>query len=62
VATSHQAALKHLYLSVISLDPTGRGSKRWSNRRQAALNAFDITFDGASAPDTSNPIKIELHR
>ena len=40
------AALKHLYLVIISLDPTGRGRKRWSNRWKAALNAFDITFDG----------------
>ncbi len=43
---TEQAALKHLYLVVISLDPTGRGRKRWSNRWKAALNAFDITFDG----------------
>jgi putative transposase len=41
-----QAALKHLYLVTISLDPTGRGRQRWSNRWKAALNAFDITFDG----------------
>ncbi len=43
---TEQAALKHLYLTVISLDPTGRGRNRWSNRWKAALNAFDITFDG----------------
>ncbi len=43
---TEQAALKHLYLVVISLDPTGRGRQRWSNRWKAALNAFDITFDG----------------
>src|ERR1035438_5082449 len=43
---TEQAALKHLYLTVISLDPTGRGRQRWSNRWKAALNAFDITFDG----------------
>jgi putative transposase len=41
-----QAALKHLYLTVVSLDPTGRGRRRWSNRWKAALNAFDIAFDG----------------
>jgi len=29
---TEQAALKHLYLAVISLDPTGRGRQRWSNR------------------------------
>jgi transposase-like protein len=43
---TEQAALKHLYLVVISLDPTGQGRQRWSNRWKAALNAFDITFDG----------------
>jgi len=43
---TEQAALKHLYLVIISLDPTGRGRKRWSNKWKAALNAFDITFDG----------------
>jgi transposase-like protein len=41
-----QAALKHLYLVIISLDPTGRGRQRWSNRWKAALNVFDIAFDG----------------
>jgi putative transposase len=43
---TEQAALKHLYLVIISLDPTGHGRKRWSNRWKGALNAFDITFDG----------------
>ena len=43
---NEQAALKHLYLTVVSLDPTGRGRRRWTNRWKAALNAFDITFDG----------------
>jgi transposase-like protein len=41
-----QAALKCLYLAIMSLDPTGKGRKRWTNRWKAALNAFDITFDG----------------
>jgi putative transposase len=40
------AALKCLYLALLSLDPTGKGRKRWTNRWKAALNAFDITFDG----------------
>ena len=43
---TEQAAFKHLYLVIISLDPTGRGRQRWSNRWKGALNAFDITFDG----------------
>jgi transposase-like protein len=41
-----QSALKILYLAITSLDPTGKGRARWSNRWKAALNAFDITFDG----------------
>jgi transposase-like protein len=40
------AALKCLYLAITSLDPTGRGRKRWTNRWKAPLNAFDLTFDG----------------
>jgi putative transposase len=43
---TEQAALKCLYLAVVSLDPTGRGRRRWTNRWKTALNAFDITFDG----------------
>src|SRR5438876_1394956 len=43
---NEQAALKCLYLAVMSLDPAGKGRKRWSNRWKGALNAFDITFDG----------------
>jgi len=41
-----QAALKCAYLAVMSLDPTGKGRKRWSKRWKAALNAFEIAFDG----------------
>ena len=43
---NEQAALKCVYLAVMSLDPTGTGQKRWMNRWKAALNAFEITFDG----------------
>jgi putative transposase len=43
---TEQAALKCVYLAIMSLDPTGKGRKRWSNRWKAALNAFEITFDG----------------
>ena len=43
---TEQAALKCLYLALMSLDPTGKGRQRWSNRWKGALNAFDITFDG----------------
>jgi len=43
---TEQAALKCLYLTTMSLDPTGRARQPWSNRWKAALNAFEITFDG----------------
>jgi transposase-like protein len=43
---TEQSALKILYLTVTSLDPTGKGRARWSNRWKSALNAFDIAFDG----------------
>jgi transposase-like protein len=43
---NEQAALKCVYLAVMSLDPTGTGRKRWAIRWKAALNAFDIAFDG----------------
>ena len=41
---NEQAALKCLYLTVRSLDPTGRGQVRWMTRWKPALNAFAITF------------------
>jgi putative transposase len=40
------AALKCVYLAVMSLDPTGQGRRRWTMRWKPALNAFDITFEG----------------
>ncbi|WP_438803460.1 hypothetical protein [Nocardia brevicatena] len=33
-------------MAIMSLDPTGAGQKRWVTRWKAALNAFDITFEG----------------
>src|SRR4051795_12675048 len=40
------AALKCVYMAVMSLDQTGAGQPRWSIRCTPALNAFDIAFDG----------------
>jgi transposase-like protein len=40
------AALKCVYMAIMSLDPTGQGRRRWSIRWKPALNAFDIAFDG----------------
>jgi transposase-like protein len=46
---TEQAALKCIYLAVMSLDPTGTGRKRWMMRWKPALNAFEIAFDGRLA-------------
>jgi putative transposase len=43
---NEQAALKCLYLTTRSLDPTGKGRARWVTRWKPALNAFAITFEG----------------
>jgi putative transposase len=43
---NEQAALKCLYLTTRSLDPTGQGRARWVTRWKPALNAFAITFPG----------------
>ncbi|MET9774541.1 IS256 family transposase [Streptomyces sp. NPDC006367] len=43
---SEAAALKCVYLAIVSLDPTGKGQARWTRRWKPALNAFDIAFDG----------------
>lgn len=39
-----QAALKCMYLTVRSLDPTGKGQIKWTTQWKPALNAFAITF------------------
>ena len=53
------AALKRLYLAILSLDPAGTARQRRSNKWKAALNAFEITFDGRLHPeaDRSDPVK-----
>jgi transposase-like protein len=43
---NEQAALKCVYMAIMSLDPTGTGQRRWSMRWKPALNAFDMAFDG----------------
>jgi putative transposase len=49
---NEQAALKCVYMAIMSLDPTGKGRKRWITRWKAALNAFAITFEGRLTPTT----------
>ena len=49
---TEQAAIKCVYLAIMSLDPTGKGRQRWSNRWKAALNAFTVAFPGRIIPTT----------
>jgi transposase-like protein len=44
--SSETAALKCVYLAATSLDPAGKGRKRWTSRWKRALQAFDIAFNG----------------
>ncbi|NUS17249.1 MAG: IS256 family transposase [Streptomyces sp.] len=44
------AAPKCVYLALMSLDPTGKGRKRWTMRWKAPLNAFQIAFEGRLTP------------
>jgi transposase-like protein len=45
------AALKRLYLAILSLDPSGKAPQRWSNRWKPVLNAFEMAFDGRLHPE-----------
>jgi transposase-like protein len=38
---NEQAALKCVYMAIMSLGPTGKGQARWTMRWKTALNAFD---------------------
>lgn len=44
------AALKCVYMALMSLDPNGTGRKRWTMRWKAPLNAFQIAFEGRLTP------------
>jgi transposase-like protein len=46
---NEQAALKCVYMAIMSLDPTGAGRRRWMMRWKPALNAFEMAFDGRLA-------------
>lgn len=41
---TEQAAMKCLYLVTRSLDPTGTGAARWTQRWKPVINAFAVTF------------------
>jgi hypothetical protein len=40
-------------MALMSLDPTGQGRKRWTQRWKAPLNAFQIAFEGRLTPATN---------
>jgi transposase-like protein len=44
------AAMNCVYMALMSLDPTGKGSKRWPMRWKAPLNAFRIALEGRLTP------------
>ena len=41
---TEQAALKCVYLAIMSIDPTDKRRKRWVSRWKAPLNAFELAF------------------
>ncbi|WP_433304450.1 IS256 family transposase [Actinoplanes sp. CA-030573] len=47
---NEQAALKCVYLAIMSVDPSGTGRRRWAIRWKPALNAFEMTFEGRLNP------------
>lgn len=59
---TEQAALKCVYMAVMSLDPTGAGRKRWTMRWKGAMNAFDLAFDGRLTAGQLQPHQTQLHR
>jgi len=46
----------------MSLDPTGTGRKSWATGWKAALNAFEITFEGRFSPGREQPNTNPLYR
>ncbi|GHE76148.1 hypothetical protein GCM10018771_67870 [Streptomyces cellulosae] len=54
---NESAALKCVYMALMSLDPTGKGRKRWTMRWKAPLNAFQIAFEGRLTPAANCPLQ-----
>lgn len=50
-----QAALKCVYMAIMSLDPTGKGQARWTMRWKTALNASTSPSTAVFAQPASNP-------
>lgn len=52
---NEQAALKCVYMAIMSLDPTGKGQARWTMRWKTALNASTSPSTAVFAQPASNP-------
>ncbi|CAL9623518.1 IS256 family transposase ISArsp4 [Streptomyces sp. enrichment culture] len=52
---NEQAALKCVYMAIMSLDLTDKGQTRWTIRWKTVLNALDITFDGRLSSARQQP-------
>lgn len=50
---NEQAALKCVYLAIMSVDPTGAGQRRWAIRCKPAASAFEMTFEGRLNPSNN---------
>jgi hypothetical protein len=51
-----------VYMALVSLDPTGKGRKKWTMRWKAPLNAFQIAFEGRSPRPPTEPTGIWISR
>ncbi|MDQ0847382.1 transposase-like protein [Streptomyces sp. V1I6] len=51
---NEQAALKCVYMAIMSLDPTGKGQARWTMRWKTALNASTSPSTAACRQPASN--------
>jgi len=55
------AALECISMTLMSLDPTGDGRQRRSNRWKEALNAVTVAFPGRTLTSTKQPRRLN-HR
>ena len=56
------AALKCVYMAIMSLDPTGTGQRRWSMRWKPASTPSTSPSTGACPQAASRPNQHQLHR
>ncbi|OPG10992.1 hypothetical protein B1R27_00345 [Streptomyces sp. GKU 895] len=49
-------------MALMTLDPTGKGRKRWTMRCKAPLAAFQIAFEGRLTPSNNWPSTTKISR